>query len=604
MKTKTSIIKGLFAAGILAVAASAGAASPDYPFSTWTEQFSRWKERPLEGAYDHMVSGGPAGATLVSFPYDSDPIRSLDGGVSWEAFNLNGQRAAPFYLAIAPRDAGIWYATGAVDGKFYQTIDAGRTWTAKSGPLPARHFTTDLSVSADASVVYRTLVEISDCTFEPCAPVGGTLQVSKDAGATWRDIGLQSDSMRAFASPVDPNLVFAAGLNGLQRSRDQGTTWQPVQLPPGVPPTSSGVSHMALDRFDPAVAYLTPSAYELGSRILSTRDGGVTWTPATLAGGRLIADGTQGGRAYLFTYFFGAYETRDAGRTWVKVEPTNYTSANSNVAGVVLREGRRVAVGPYFHKLKELDLSGGALALASDLWWNPDESGWGVTITHRASNQTFVAWYGYDKDGAPVWRVMPGGQWNDRTFSGDLYETTAAPYFGASFDPSKVVVRKVGTARIVFDNENSAVFSYQLAIGESSNKRISRQLFGPTVPEPAIDESYADLWWNAAESGWGIAINHQNDNIFATWFAYDDQGKPLWVVMPDAKVVLVNGVPTASGDIYTTRGPSSSGPFDPSQVVATKVGTATLTFRPEGDAVLSSTAFGRTETRTITRQPF
>ena len=74
--------------------------------------------------------------------------------------------------------------------------------------------------------------------------------------------------------------------------------------------------------------------------------------------------------------------------------------------------------------------------------------------------------------------------------------------------------------------------------------------------------------------------------------------------MPDAKVVMVNGVPSASGDIYTTRGPSSSTPFDPSQVVATKVGTATLTFRPEGDAVLSSTAFGRTETRTITRQPF
>jgi hypothetical protein len=118
------------------------------------------------------------------------------------------------------------------------------------------------------------------------------------------------------------------------------------------------------------------------------------------------------------------------------------------------------------------------------------------------------------------------------------------------------------------------------------------------------DDSYADLWWNAAESGWGISISHQHDNIFATWFVYDDLGRPLWVVMPDAKLVIRDGVPTATGDIYTTRGPSSSLPFDPSQVVINKVGTASLAFGPGDGAVLSSTVFGRSESRAITRQPF
>ena len=33
----------------------------------------------------------------------------------------------------------------------------------------------------------------------------------------------------------------------------------------------------------------------------------------------------------------------------------------------------------------------------SDIWWNPAESGWGVTFTqHSTSNQVFAVWYTYD----------------------------------------------------------------------------------------------------------------------------------------------------------------------------------------------------------------
>ena len=33
--------------------------------------------------------------------------------------------------------------------------------------------------------------------------------------------------------------------------------------------------------------------------------------------------------------------------------------------------------------------------------------------------------------------------------------------------------------------------------------------------------NYQDLWWNPAESGWGVNFTHQGDIIFATWFTYD-----------------------------------------------------------------------------------
>ena len=599
MRCRFLIINALLAVCIF-VAPAAPAAG--YPFSKWSEQFSRWKSRPLQGAYDRMVSGGPDGSTLITFPYNGDPMRSFDGGVTWEAFNIEGQR--PSDVSIAPQDSRLWYAWGGQGRMLYRTTDGGQTWSPRGSPLGADR-QASVVASADPDVIYRTLYEVDvACDFNECPYKSGTLQISIDAGATWHDVGSPQYFQRAFPSPVDPDLVFALGRNGLQRSPDRGATWAPVAVPYGSSPGALAFGRMALDRFDPAIAYFEPSSSDPSDPVFSTRDGGATWTSAAISAGRMFADPVQKGRAYVFTYFLGAYETRDAGLTWVKVDPSVYTSINSNVAGVVLRAGRRIAIGPYFNTVRELDLNDGALALTSDLWWKPDESGWGLTITHRASTQTFVAWFTYDEAGNPVWRVIPGGSWSDRSFSGDLYETTGPAYFGASFDPAAVNVRKVGTAQIEFDSEERALFSYQLTAGNSGSKRIERQRFGPPVPLPAVQESYADLWWNAAESGWGIAINHQYDNIFATWFAYDDQGHPLWVVMPDAKVVVRDGVPTAAGDIYTTRGPSSSSPFDPSQVVPVKVGTASLTFRTAADAVLSSTAFGRTESRTITRQPF
>jgi hypothetical protein len=75
---------------------------------------------------------------------------------------------------------------------------------------------------------------------------------------------------------------------------------------------------------------------------------------------------------------------------------------------------------------------------------------------------------------------------------------------------------------------------------------------------------------------------------------------PLWVTLPDSK--LSNG--TYSGDIYTTSGPPSTGPFDPSQVAVTKVGTASLTFAGFNSATLAYTAFGKTSSRPISPQPF
>src|SRR4051812_38090496 len=65
--------------------------------------------------------------------------------------------------------------------------------------------------------------------------------------------------------------------------------------------------------------------------------------------------------------------------------------------------------------------------------------------------------------------------------------------------------------------------------------------------------NYSDLYYNPAESGWGINIQqHPSDKIFATWFVYGLDNKPIWYVIPDGAWTSDHDY---SGKVYRTRGP-------------------------------------------------
>jgi hypothetical protein len=106
-------------------------------------------------------------------------------------------------------------------------------------------------------------------------------------------------------------------------------------------------------------------------------------------------------------------------------------------------------------------------------------------------------------------------------------------------------------------------------------------------PNLALASNYQDLWWGypaGSEAGWGINFTHQGDTIFATWFTYDHDRDPLWLVVTAPKTAP--GV--YSGDLYRTTGPSFSAvPFNPSLVMPTKVGVATFTFADGNSATFA-----------------
>jgi mono/diheme cytochrome c family protein len=112
----------------------------------------------------------------------------------------------------------------------------------------------------------------------------------------------------------------------------------------------------------------------------------------------------------------------------------------------------------------------------SDLWWNPDESGWGFNITQHATNVIFGVMYTYGPDRKPLWFVLPSGTWiAANMYSGPWYQVSGPSQVGA-FDPSATVATQVGTATITFSDASHATLAFTVN-GTLVSKTMTRQSF-------------------------------------------------------------------------------------------------------------------------------
>ena len=121
----------------------------------------------------------------------------------------------------------------------------------------------------------------------------------------------------------------------------------------------------------------------------------------------------------------------------------------------VVRSGGVVATTQFAVAAAQVAQPGTAIPPVNytDMWWNPAESGWGMSIHQGPTNLLFAVWFVYDASGKPVWYTLEPGQWTtagfNSTYAGTVYKTSG-PYFGATFDPSMVRQSQAGTATLYF----------------------------------------------------------------------------------------------------------------------------------------------------------
>jgi hypothetical protein len=250
------------------------------------------------------------------------------------------------------------------------------------------------------------------------------------------------------------------------------------------------------------------------------------------------------------------------------------------------------------------------------LWWNSpagSESGWGLNLAHQG-NVIFATWFTYNAAGNPLWLSMTASLTNATTttnvYSGTLVQSTGPVFDSVPFSPALVRNVVVGSAVLTFTDLNDGTFSYSVA-GVTQTKKITRQVFGqlPTCTFGILSDltqayNYQDIWWAApagVEAGWGLNLTHQGDTIFVTWFTYAQDRSPLWM----AATAVKTAQGTYTGALYQTTGPPfNSVPFDATKVVATSVGTVTLTFTDGNTGTFDYTVNGEEQTKAITRQVF
>jgi hypothetical protein len=119
-------------------------------------------------------------------------------------------------------------------------------------------------------------------------------------------------------------------------------------------------------------------------------------------------------------------------------------------------------------------------------------------------------------------------------------------------------------------------------------------------------EAYGGRRRRVRKAGWGINFAHQGDTIFASWFTFDQDHTPMWLVVTANK----SAPGTYTGTLFRTTGgpPFNRVPFPPigtpGGALFRQVGTATIAFSEGNNATFAYTVDSVSQTKAITREVF
>jgi hypothetical protein len=129
---------------------------------------------------------------------------------------------------------------------------------------------------------------------------------------------------------------------------------------------------------------------------------------------------------------------------------------------------------------------------------------------------------------------------------------------------------------------------------------LASMAFAMPASATSFSTDFTDLWFNPAESGWGVNLIQQGNTIFATLFVYGTDQTARWFV---ASGLTGSSSVAFSGPLFRTTGPyfgaawTGGGP-------AAQVGTMAFNFNSPTTGTLTYSVDGVTVTKSVQRQTF
>jgi hypothetical protein len=262
----------------------------------------------------------------------------------------------------------------------------------------------------------------------------------------------------------------------------------------------------------------------------------------------------------------------------------------------------------------------------TSLWWGgAAESGWGMNLNHQG-NAMFATMFNYENAGLGqqnpnMWLVASlSRSGTSSTYTGRLLRVRGPAFNASPFPGNAFSFVDVGPISVSFSGDNAGTLTYSVqgdgtgGTGSTVTKSISRQTFGtlPVCEFTGSDRTYAaqnfqDLWWNPAESGWGINLTHQSTTIFATLFTFEagtgNSNKGLWLTSSMTR----QSAGVYSGQLVKVTGSAFDAvPFVPLNpaVNATIVGNMRVEFTDGNTGTLTYDINGQSVTKSIQREVF
>jgi photosystem II stability/assembly factor-like uncharacterized protein len=397
----------------------------------------------------------------------------------------------------------------------------------------------------------------------------------------------------------DSNIIWVGRNGGQIWKTSNGLTpnpaWTQIQGS-GLP--ASTITRITIDADNPNRVWVVYSGF-LSARIWVTNNGGSTWSNIhnNLPNVTLLDMKRHPVNAnWLYVAAAnGVYTSENGGQTW--------STTNDGPAGVRVRElfwydSSTLVAATYGRGMFRTTVAGATPANSSyqGLWWNANESGWGMSVTQHG-NMIFAALYTYDATGQPTWYVIPNCPVSSGRCTGEIYKVTGGTSPAVAWSAAGKSVTSVGTGTLTFSSTSTGTFNFTIN-NVTGAKAITLQPLATGTTPPAVD--YTDLWWNPNEDGWGISLTQQFGIIFAAWYVYDATGKPVWYVVPNCPVINAG----CSGALYQVTGGEPLTSVWNGTNPATQVGSITFAFSGASNGSMNFTLNGVNSSRTIIRQAF